>query len=82
MAYEVADPTRVLARLDAYQAVAADPLRDGMQKLRWSEHDPVVALIAAHVNGRRFTVVAEIPGTGPVRHLADTTSGSASSAPV
>lgn len=82
MTYEVYDPTRVLARLDAYQAVAADPLRDGMEKLHWSDHDLVVALIAAHANGRRFTMVVEIPGTGPLRHLAETTSASGLFAPV
>lgn len=82
MTYEVADPTRVLARLDAYQAVAADPLRDGMEKLRWSDHDPVVALIAAHANDRGLTAVAEVSGTGAVRHLGDTTRVPRLAAPI
>lgn len=78
----VADPTRVLARLDAYQAVAADPLRDGMEQLRWTDHDPVVALIAEHPNRKHSALVVEIPGTGPIRHLAYTATASTLDAPV
>lgn len=34
MTDDVADRTRILARPDASQAVAADPLRDGTEQLR------------------------------------------------
>ncbi len=77
----IPDPTRVLARLDAYNAVAADPLRDGMKPLRWKDHAPVVTLLHDHSGCQPSGVVVEVPGVGPVRRLADVDSVCVSSAP-
>lgn len=82
MTDDVADRTRILARADASQAVAADPLHDGTEQLRWSDRDPVVALIAEHPNREHSTTVVEIPGTGPIRQMAHTATASALDAPV
>ena len=80
--HRIPDPTRVLARLDAYSAVAADPLRDGMEPLRWKDHAPVVTLLNANSGCQSRGIVVEVPGVGPVRHLADVDQRCVSSAPV
>ena len=79
--HRIPDPTRVLARLDAYSAVAADPLRDGMEPLRWKDHAPVITLLQGNSGCPPSGVVVEVPGVGPVRHLADVAQQCVSSAP-
>ena len=77
----VPDPDPGACPLDAYNAVAADPLRDGMEPLRWRDHAPVVTLLSDRSGCQPSGVVVEVPGIGPVRHLADVDSVCVSSVP-
>ena len=68
----ISDPTRVLARLQAH-AVATrftDPRFGDLEPLRWINHAPVLTLIRYRATDRHGTVIAEIPGTGPIKPLA------------
>ena len=70
--HPISDPTRVLARLQAHADAtrATDPRCGDLEPLRWIDHAPVLALIRSRATGRHGTLIAEIPGRGPIKPLA------------